>query len=80
MRNIILSAAVLLLLVACGKKTADTSTIEGKKALLSELKTQANTLKDEIAKLEKEIQSTDPTSKKERVTAVGATAVLPKPL
>jgi membrane fusion protein, multidrug efflux system len=78
MRNIILSAATILLLVSCGKKSADTSTIEGKKAHLSELKTQANTLKDEIAKLEKEVESADPTAKKERVTAVSATAVLPE--
>ena len=76
MRNIILTVATITLLMSCGKKTADTSTLEGKKAYLSELKTQATALNDQVAKLEQEIAAADPTAKKERVTAVAATAVL----
>ena len=68
MRNIILTVATITLLMSCGKKTADTSTLEGKKAHLSELKTEATKLNDEVAKLEQEIAAADPTAKKERVT------------
>ena len=78
MRNIILTVATITLLMSCGKKTADTSTLEGKKAYLSELKTQATKLNDQVAKLEQEVAAADPTAKKERVTAVAATAVLPE--
>ncbi len=78
MKHILFLLLSLTILVSCGKKGADSSTIEGKKALLADLKTQSATLKDKITTLEAELEKEDPNAKKERVTAVVATAVLPE--
>jgi membrane fusion protein, multidrug efflux system len=66
------------LLFACGEKQADTSTLEGKKAHLAALKDKSTKLKDEIATLEAAIEKEDVNAKKERITAVTTTALLPE--
>jgi membrane fusion protein (multidrug efflux system) len=68
--NILSIATVLLFLSSCGKKQTDTSSLEGKKARLAELNTEATKIKTEITTLEAEILKLDPSSKKEKVTAI----------
>jgi RND family efflux transporter MFP subunit len=78
MRNILLTILSVSLLFACGEKQADTSTLEGKKAHLAALKDKSTKLKDEIATLEAAIEKEDVNAKKERITAVTTTALLPE--
>ncbi len=67
----------LLLLSACGEQTSD---IEAKKNKLSEIRTQALTLKAEIAQLENEIAQLDPEFGKNagNVILVSTTNVIPQ--
>jgi RND family efflux transporter MFP subunit len=78
MRNILLTFFVASLFLSCGKKGADSNSIESKKAQLAELKTQASKLKDEITTLEATIEKEDPNASKERITAVSTVALLPE--
>ena len=64
---------------SCAKKAADTSTLEGKKARLTELETQSVQIKTEMATLTAEIQKLDPSSKSEKVTAVVTETVVEQP-
>jgi RND family efflux transporter MFP subunit len=78
MRNILFLLLNLSLLAACGQKASDTSTLEGKKARLETLKNDVSKMKDEIATLEAAIEKEDPNSKKERVTAIVTTSIVPE--
>ena len=58
--------AINFLATSCGKKAdANTNTLEGKQAQLSELKNQQSKLKSEIETLEKEVTKLDTTQRKE---------------
>jgi len=63
-------SSLVLFLSSCGKKSTDTSSLEGKKARLTELNNEVGKLKTEIATLEAEIKKLDPNAQKDKVTAV----------
>ncbi|MFZ4544678.1 MAG: efflux RND transporter periplasmic adaptor subunit [Saprospiraceae bacterium] len=73
-----LSIAMFLLVSGCGKKTADTTTLDGKKTRLAELQTEMAKITGEIATLEIEVAALDPASSREKVTAVVTETVIPQ--
>jgi len=68
----------ILLMVACGNKTADTSSLEGKKERLSALNAEMTKMKAEMETLETQIAAMDPASAAEKITAVVTEAVIPQ--
>lgn len=76
-RNTILGLIVVLFLAACGGNEAP-KTLEGKKALLQQKKSNLLTLNKEIESLQAEITEMDPTAKDQiKVVPVSTTELLP---
>jgi membrane fusion protein, multidrug efflux system len=77
--NSLMMKIVVIVIASCGAKTNTTSvTITEKKAKLEALKKQQKDLNDQIAALEKEIITLDPSAKPEKAKLVAVTKLEPQ--